>query len=54
MAEPSANAWEDALIADIRANEGRPTSGPLKGHPLLVMTATGAKSGQPRRATASI
>jgi deazaflavin-dependent oxidoreductase (nitroreductase family) len=42
------NPWEDALIADIRAN-GRPTSGPLKGHPLLVMVSTGAKSGQPRR-----
>lgn len=50
MPDPSANAWEDALIADIRANEGRPTSGPLKGHPLLVMMSTGAKSGQARRA----
>jgi deazaflavin-dependent oxidoreductase (nitroreductase family) len=50
MPDPSANAWEDALIADIRANNGRPTSGPLAGHPLLVMTSTGAKSGQPRRA----
>lgn len=50
MADPSANAWEDALIADIRANNGRPTSGPLEGHPLLVMTSTGAKSGKPRRA----
>ena len=50
MPDPSANAWEEALIADIRANDGRPTSGPLKGHPLLVMTSTGAKSGQPRRA----
>jgi deazaflavin-dependent oxidoreductase (nitroreductase family) len=50
MPDPSANAWEDALIADIRANNGRPTSGPLAGHPLLVMMSTGAKSGQPRRA----
>jgi deazaflavin-dependent oxidoreductase (nitroreductase family) len=50
MPDPSANPWEDALIADIRANGGRPTSGPLKGHPLLVMMSTGAKSGQPRRA----
>ena len=50
MPDPSANAWEDALIADIRANNGRPTSGPLKGHPLLVMTSTGAKSGKQRRA----
>ena len=50
MPDPSANAWEDALIADIRANNGRPTSGPLAGHPLLLMMSTGAKSGQPRRA----
>lgn len=50
MADPSANAWEDALIEDLRANNGRPSSGPLAGHPLLVMTSTGAKSGKPRRA----
>src|SRR5260221_8049920 len=41
--------WEDALIADLRANGGRPSTGPLKGHPLLIMISTGAKSGQPRR-----
>src|SRR5215213_5979075 len=49
MAEANANPWEDALIADIRANDGRPTGGPLAGHPLLVMYSTGAKSGQRRR-----
>jgi deazaflavin-dependent oxidoreductase (nitroreductase family) len=43
------NAWEDAVIADLRANGGTPSAGPLKGHPLLIMIATGAKSGQPRR-----
>lgn len=48
MPEFPPNPWEDALIADIRAN-GRPTSGPLKGHPLLIMISTGAKSGEPRR-----
>jgi deazaflavin-dependent oxidoreductase (nitroreductase family) len=42
--------WEDTLIADLRANGGRPSSGPLKGHPLLILMSTGAKSGQPRRA----
>jgi deazaflavin-dependent oxidoreductase (nitroreductase family) len=47
--ETNANAWEDALIAAMRANDGKPTSGPLAGHPLLLMTATGAKSGLPRR-----
>jgi len=46
----SANAWEDALIAEWRANDGHVTSGPLAGHPLLLMTSTGARSGEPRRA----
>ena len=41
--------WEDALIADLRANNGRPSQGPLAGHPLLLMYSTGAKSGQRRR-----
>ena len=42
--------FEDALIADMRANGGEVTQGPLKGHPILVMTSIGAKSGEPRRA----
>jgi deazaflavin-dependent oxidoreductase (nitroreductase family) len=42
-------AYEDALIADMRANGGRVTSGYHEGKPLLVMTSTGARSGQPRR-----
>jgi len=50
MPDNDRNSWEDSLIADIRANGGRPSSGPLKGHPLLIMMSTGAKSGQPRRA----
>jgi deazaflavin-dependent oxidoreductase (nitroreductase family) len=49
MPEFPPNPWEDALIADLRANGGRPSSGPLAGHPLLLMYSTGAKSGQPRR-----
>ena len=49
MTETTANPWEESLIADIRANGGRPTRGPLAGHPLLVMYTTGAKSGQRRR-----
>jgi deazaflavin-dependent oxidoreductase (nitroreductase family) len=43
-------AWEDQLIAEMRAHGGQVTSGPLAGHPLLIMTSTGAKSGAPRRA----
>jgi deazaflavin-dependent oxidoreductase (nitroreductase family) len=49
MPERDPNPWEDALIADMREHDGRPTSGPLAGHPLLLMTSTGARSGEPRR-----
>src|SRR5688572_8457196 len=45
----AANAWEEALIADLRANGGTPSAGPLAGHPLMLMYSTGAKSGQRRR-----
>jgi deazaflavin-dependent oxidoreductase (nitroreductase family) len=42
-------AWEDALIADMRAHDGKVTSGPLAGHPLLIMISKGARSGADRR-----
>ncbi len=45
-----ASTFEDQLIAQMRANGGKVTSGPLAGHPLLVMTHTGARSGAERRA----
>ena len=48
-ANAGANAWEEALIADLRANGGRPSSGPLQGHPLILLYTTGAKSGERRR-----
>jgi len=43
-------AFENGIIADMRAHGGKVTQGPLAGHPLLVLTMTGAKSRQPRRA----
>jgi deazaflavin-dependent oxidoreductase (nitroreductase family) len=43
------NQWEEDLIADLRANGGRPTGGPLAGHPLMLMYSTGARSGLRRR-----
>ena len=43
-------AFENALIDDMRAHEGAVTTGPLAGHPLLVMISNGAKSGERRRA----
>jgi len=49
MAEWDENAWEAALLADIREHE-RPTSGPLQDHPLLVLHGRGARSGEPRQA----
>ena len=47
---PDWNSWEESLIADLRANGGRPSVGPLAGNPLLIMTSTGVKSGLSRRA----
>jgi deazaflavin-dependent oxidoreductase (nitroreductase family) len=44
-----AAAWEQALIADMRAGGGRPTQGPLAGHPLMLLYSIGVKSGQRRR-----
>lgn len=50
MSDFDPTAFEDALIAEMRANDGNVTTGPLAGHPLLVMTSSGAQTGQPRRA----
>jgi deazaflavin-dependent oxidoreductase (nitroreductase family) len=44
--------WTKNLIADIRAN-GRPSSGFFAGRPVMVLTTTGAKSGEPREAVVS-
>ena len=38
-----------ALIEDVRAN-GRPTSGPFLGRRVLILTTTGARTGEPRTA----
>jgi deazaflavin-dependent oxidoreductase (nitroreductase family) len=50
MTNADRNNWEEQLIADLREHDGRPTQGPLKGHPLAIMHMTGAKTGNPRRA----
>jgi deazaflavin-dependent oxidoreductase (nitroreductase family) len=47
--EFDAHAWEEALIADLRAHGGRPSEGPLAGQPLLLMYSTGARTGARRR-----
>jgi deazaflavin-dependent oxidoreductase (nitroreductase family) len=50
MTDRDPEDFENALIADMRAHDGAVTTGPLAGHPLLVMTSKGAKSREPRRA----
>lgn len=45
-----ATTFEDQLVAEMRANDGNVVSGPLAGHPLLIMTSKGARTGAPRRA----
>jgi deazaflavin-dependent oxidoreductase (nitroreductase family) len=45
------NSFQDfnqALISDLRANNGRASSGPFKGGDVLILTTKGAKSGEPR------
>jgi deazaflavin-dependent oxidoreductase (nitroreductase family) len=49
MADYDPAAFTRAIIADMRANHGEITSGPMAGRPLLLLTTTGAKSGQPRQ-----
>jgi deazaflavin-dependent oxidoreductase (nitroreductase family) len=43
-------AMTEALINEHRANKGQITSGPFAGRPVLLLTTTGAQSGQPRLA----
>lgn len=41
-------AWNEMTMADVRANNGKVTQGPMAGAELLILTTTGAKSGLPR------
>lgn len=41
------NDWNDTLIAEFRANQGR-VGGNFEGAPLLLLHTTGARSGQER------
>ncbi len=40
--------WTDGMIADMRAHAGKVTQGQLAGFPHLIITTTGARTGQPR------
>lgn len=44
------DAFENAMIDEMRANGGAVLTGPLAGHPLLILNSIGAKSGKERRA----
>jgi len=43
-------AFTKALVADMRAHNGEVTSGPMAGRTILLLTTTGAKTGEPREA----
>lgn len=40
--------WNDAMIADMRAHDGKVTQGQLAGFPHLIITTTGARTGRRR------
>ena len=50
MSDWDPEAFTRGLVADMRANNGEVTSGPMAGRPLLLLTTSGAKSGEPRNA----
>ena len=50
MADWDPEAWTRNLIADMRAHGGRPSSGPMAGKTLMVLTSKGAKTGESRTA----
>jgi deazaflavin-dependent oxidoreductase (nitroreductase family) len=43
-------AFQRALIEDMRTHGGKVTSGPMAGKHLMILTTKGAKSGKPRTA----
>jgi deazaflavin-dependent oxidoreductase (nitroreductase family) len=50
MTDWDPEAWTRNLIADMRAHGGRPSSGPMAGKTLMILTSKGAKSGEDRTA----
>jgi deazaflavin-dependent oxidoreductase (nitroreductase family) len=45
--------WTRMLMAQLRSDDGEIKEGPLAGKPHLIMTSTGAKTGEPREAVLS-
>jgi deazaflavin-dependent oxidoreductase (nitroreductase family) len=50
MAVWDPSSWTRDLIADMRANGGRPSAGPMAGKPLMILMTTGARTGESRQA----
>ena len=48
MTDFDREAWTRNTMADLRANNGTPSFGPLAGRTLAIMTTKGAKTGQDR------
>lgn len=48
MASARPRGFNDRLIDDFRAHDGQITSGPFTGRSLLLLTTTGAKTGEER------
>ena len=49
MADWDPEAFENSVLADMRAHGGQVTEGWMKGEPVLFLTSTGAKTGLARR-----
>lgn len=49
MADRDPEAFTRDLMEDLRAHGGQTTGGPMAGQPLLILTTTGTKSGNPRQ-----
>ena|SRR5437867_4085188 len=45
--------WTEMLKAELRSGNGEISSGPLAGKPHLIMTSSGARTGEPREAILS-
>ncbi len=48
--DPRFASFNSSLIEDFRAHDGRVSTGPFAGRRVLLLTTTGAKTGQPRLA----
>jgi deazaflavin-dependent oxidoreductase (nitroreductase family) len=50
MTDWDPESFTKALIEDMRAHGGRAASGPMAGHPLMILTTKGARTGAQRTA----